>query len=300
MSDDEVPLRMGGSSAQGPVSGSMARFLQMQRRERAERDNEISGVEPDDQLLDGDEPFVIQNPIVDAWQQIAGDFYELCGFRVEAFQELCQLVEPLLDVPKRGRKQVIGPIDGFFLLLIWLRSAEPIDKIAIAFNIKTPTLYKKLHGVARDVHAVLVSEYIDGEWAQEHLRSGEQFPECGLVVDATVQKRGRPVGSFEEAKKYFSGKHWIYCLKSQVVTNRDGLAMHVVAGVPGAKHDLALFREHAEELATLVESRPREPTAILADKGYIGYHGPPHLELVTPHKQARRRNLTKEQRSDNK
>jgi hypothetical protein len=76
--------------------------------------------------------------------------------------------------------------------------------------------------------------------------------------------------------------------------------MHVVAGVPGAKHDLALFREHAEELGTLVDSRPREPTAILADKGYIGYHGPPHLELITPHNQPRRGNLTKEQRSDNK
>jgi hypothetical protein len=227
------------------------------------------------------------------------DFYELCGFRVPAFQELYRGVAHLLEIPNRGRKKVIGPIDGFFLFLHWLRSANPIDKIAIAFNVGTATLYKHIHKVAITVRQPFVEMFIISRWAGR-LASGQLCPECGLVVDATVQKRGRPVGAFQEAKKYFSGKHWIYCLKSQVVTNREGLAMHVVAGEPGATHDLTLFRKHEEDLALLVRSRcgAREPTRILADKGYIGFQGET-LQLVTPHKQPRQGNLTKEQRNHN-
>jgi hypothetical protein len=98
----------------------------------------------------------------------------------------------------------------------------------------------------------------------------------GLAVDATVQKRGRSAASSEEAGSYLSGKHWIYCLKSQVVMKRQRLALHVVAGVPGSVHDLALFGstvtelEELEELVELVASKPNELIKILADKGYIG------------------------------
>jgi hypothetical protein len=72
--------------------------------------------------------------------------------------------------------------------------------------------------------------------------SGSDYRSYGLAVDATVQKRGRPAASFEEARRYFSEKHWIFYLESRVVTNRQALALHVVTGVPGLVHDLVLFR----------------------------------------------------------
>jgi hypothetical protein len=83
-------------------------------------------------------------------------------------------------------------------------------------------------------------------------------------VDATVQDRGPPVGRYEDAQKYFSGKHHIYCLKSQVVTNREGLAVHVVAGVPGVQHDLRLFRDYVREIEDLVAMHEGESCHILA------------------------------------
>jgi hypothetical protein len=67
---------------------------------------------------------------------------------------------------------------------------------------------------------------------------------------------------------YYSGKHRHYCLKSQVITNREGLAVHIVAGVPGAKHDFQLFQENLAAVEELVAAHPGEPTHILADKGY--------------------------------
>lgn len=47
----------------------------------------------------------------------------------------------------------------------------------------------------------------------------EQFPETTFVVDSTVQIISIPVGEFQDKKDYFSGKHHIYCIKSQVITD---------------------------------------------------------------------------------
>jgi hypothetical protein len=135
--------------------------------------------------------------------------------------------------------------------------------------------------VSHAIHGPLVERFIESQW-QNKLTSGTIFPNCGLVVDATVQKRGRPAGLFADAKKYFSGKHWIYCLKSQVLTNREGIAMHVVAGVPGSVHDLKLFKEHEPALAELIEHRAQGPTGVLADKGYCEQASSHRLQLVTP------------------
>jgi hypothetical protein len=43
---------------------------------------------------------------------------------------------------------------------------------------------------------------------------------------------------FEEARRYCSAKHHLYCLKSQVITDCQGTALLVVAGVPKAMHDM--------------------------------------------------------------
>jgi hypothetical protein len=73
--------------------------------------------------------------------------FALSGFEVERFRQLFGLVESALAVPKHGRKHVIGPMDGFFLFLHWLRSANPIAEIAVRFQLRSPTLYKPLHKV---------------------------------------------------------------------------------------------------------------------------------------------------------
>jgi hypothetical protein len=133
------------------------------------------------------------------------------------------------------------------------------------------------------IHKVLVDRYIKLQW-ESPLCALVKYPECGLIVDATVQRRGRPAGSFEEVKRFFSGKHWICRLKSQAVRNRRGMAMYITAGIPGSVHDLALFRDTQDQLTKLVTSKPGEPTNIPADKGYIGFREDSPLQLVTPHK----------------
>jgi AcrR family transcriptional regulator len=164
---------------------------------------------------------------------------------------------------------VISAKDSFFLFLHWIRSVNPIDQIAAHCDLRPPALYKHFHKLALAVHDLLVTKYITDLREQPLHVTGSDCRSYGLVVGAMVQKQGRPAASFEEAGRYFSGKHWIYCLKSQVVTNRQSLALHVVAGVPGSVHDIALFRSTVTELEELMASTPNEPTKTLADKEYI-------------------------------
>jgi hypothetical protein len=182
---------------------------------------------------------------------------------------------------------LIGAKDSFFLFLHWLRSANPIDQTAAHFDLRSPKLYKHLHKLALAVHDPLVTKYITGLREQPLRVTGSDYRSYGLVVDATVQKPGRPAASFEEARRYFSGKHWIYCLKSQVVTNRQGLELHVVAGLPGSVRDLMLLRLTVTELEELVASKPNEPTKILADNGYTGFTDSQILQSMTLYKKPR-------------
>jgi hypothetical protein len=171
--------------------------------------------------LDGDEPELLEIPIVEHYEHGPDAFFTLCGFDTGHFRQLFDVIDPRITVPTRGRRPVIGAKNSFFLFLHWLRSANPIDQIAAHFDLRSPTLYKHHHKLALAVHNPLVTKYMIDLREQLLRVSGSDYRSYGLAVDATVQNRGRPAASFEEAWGYFSGKHWIYCLKSQVVTNRQ-------------------------------------------------------------------------------
>jgi hypothetical protein len=262
----------------------MEQYLQRERERFDEFARENRDGERYEALLDGDEPDLLENPIVEHYERDPDAFFMLCGFDIGHFRPLLDVIEAQITVPTRSRRPMLGAKNNFFLFLYWLRSANPIDQVAAHFDLRSPTLYKHLHKLVLTVHSRLVTKYVVDLREQPLRVTGSDYRSCGLVIDATVQKRGRPAASFEEARKYFFGKHRIYCLKSQVVTSRQGLALHVVAGVPGSVHDHALFRSTVTELEELGASRQNEPTKILADKGYISFADSQILQLITPYK----------------
>jgi hypothetical protein len=78
--------------------------------------------------------------------------------------------------------------------------------------------------------------------------------------------RGRPEWLLREDKPDFSGKHGGSCLKSQVVTNCDGLVVSVGVRVPGAKHDFKLFRDN-------LSSRPSSSGGFRGNAGSVYAEG---------------------------
>jgi hypothetical protein len=240
--------------------------------------------EADDALLEADEPSVAPNPIYEEQKEDLATFAAMCGFAPAEFDQLRDQLEPVLAVPQRGRARVIGAIDSLFLLLHWLRTGNSFRMIAAGFNLRQETLYKRIIEVVRVIEAPLTARYLE-EMGNAPLHGDEDFPGCGLVVDATVQNRGRPAGQWADVARYFSGKHRLYCLKSQVVVNRSGFAVLVHAGVPGSRHDMALFRETLPDVERLARAHPGEPCDILADKGYIGEIESQCVRLVRPVRQ---------------
>jgi hypothetical protein len=75
----------------------------------------------------------------------------------------------------------------------------------------------------------LIACYLD-QMAKAPFHGDDNFGGCGLVVDATVQHRGRPAGQFANVVKYFSGKHRFDCIKSPELVNVSGFAGLVHAG----------------------------------------------------------------------
>ena len=87
-----------------------------------------------------------------------------------------------------------------------------------------------------------------------------------MVVDCTVIQIKRPKEPFEDAKVYFSGKHFIYCLKKEVFVNiRSGTAALVSKGFPGSAHDMHVLSSHHQEVRDMIGD-----IKVLADLGYTG------------------------------
>ncbi|MEG3936460.1 MULTISPECIES: transposase family protein [unclassified Microcoleus] len=90
----------------------------------------------------------------------------------------------------------------------------------------------------------------------------EILTEYELIVDTYEQVRERP-GTQDEQEKYFSGKKSNHTFKSQIIVMPDGRdIVDVVAGKPGPKSDITLFREERSRF---------DPQLIFkGDKAYVG------------------------------
>lgn len=115
----------------------------------------------------------------------------------------------------------------------------------------------------------------------------EVLTEYELTVDSYEQVRQRP-GDNEEQEKYYSGKKCNHTFKSQIIILPDGRdIVDVVAGEPGPKSDITLFRENRDHFD------PKQK--FKGDLAYIGE------ELIkTPIKKPRKKELTDEQKEQNK
>ncbi len=66
--------------------------------------------------------------------------------------------------------------------------------------------------------------------------------EYELIVDSCEQPRERPT-EYQEQQKYYSGKKKTHTFKNQITVLPDGQdIVDIIAGLPGPKSDIDLFR----------------------------------------------------------
>lgn len=119
------------------------------------------------------------------------------------------------------------------------------------------------------------------EWIEEILSEFE------LIVDSYEQPRERPISN-EEQKKCYSGKKKNHTFKNQLIVLPNGREIvDVVVGESGGKSDINIWRSRAEEFA--------QTQRFIGDKGYVG-----EAAIDTPHKKAKNRDITTEQKMENR
>jgi hypothetical protein len=115
----------------------------------------------------------------------------------------------------------------------------------------------------------------------------ELLTEFQLIVDSTEQRRERP-SSNQEQREYFSGKKKQHTFKNQLITLPGGKdIVDVEVGAKGPSSDINLFRKQQQKFS--------EQQQFEGDKAYIGGNN-----IRTPHKKPRKRELTAQQKAENK
>jgi hypothetical protein len=108
-----------------------------------------------------------------------------------------------------------------------------------------------------------------------------------LTVDSTEQPRERP-GDNQAQRECFSGKKKQHTFKNQLITLPEGKdIVDVLVGAKGPTSDISLFRIQQQKFA--------DGQTFDGDKAYVGA-----TNITTPHKKPRNRELTVEQKAENK
>ncbi|KAE8995647.1 hypothetical protein PR002_g19556 [Phytophthora rubi] len=156
----------------------------------------------------------------------------------------------------------------------------------------------------------------EGRSTMRHLTlTGKTFanvPCARYATDVTFQQADRPVGGYNDAKTYFSGKHHLYGLKVEVSVIPTGVAINCTDWEAGSMADISIFRANKHFHTSAMQKRPGEDTinvqgpqadryqhdwAVLVDKGYQGLQD--EFRTIQPKKRAARGPpLTADERSE--
>ena len=140
----------------------------------------------------------------------------LTGFTTHEFTELLRLCEN--DIPiniGRGKQSKFTPADKFLIVLCYLKHYETQSKFGESFSISKAQINRILFATIPVVMSILYSKYVVNVNDQQDY---DEFPDTLFVMDVTIQKIWKPLGTFQERKQYFSGKHKLYGLKSLTLT----------------------------------------------------------------------------------
>lgn len=227
----------------------------------------------------------------------------LIGLEYEQLQQLIQNAErlhqekqELLESKKvriiasgGGRKPKLSIKEEIILTLVYLRHLTTFQLLGIQFGVSESTANDTFNSWLPILRELLPSSLIEqvkkNESDYEIVR--EVLTDYELIIDSYEQVRERP-GDNKEQEKYFSGKASKHTFKTQIIILPDARdIVDVIAGEPGPKSDITLFRENRDNFA------PKQNF-----KGDLGDLGEDLID--TPIKKPRNRELTTDQKKSNK
>jgi hypothetical protein len=188
-----------------------------------------------------------------------------------------------------GRKPKLSIPEQIILTLVYLRHLTTFQLLGIQFEVSESTANDTFNYWLPNLRELLPSSLLEQvkKNASDYEVVKEILTEYELTVDSYEQVRERPRDN-DEQKKYFSGKKNNHTFKTQMIILPDASdIVDVVAGEPGPKSDITMFREYRSKFD--VKQRFK------GDKAYIGEN-----LITTPIKKPKNQELTTEQKEQNK
>jgi len=187
-----------------------------------------------------------------------------------------------------GRQAKLSRQDQILLTLVYLHHLPTFQMLGVQFGVSESAAHYIFHywlGILRELLPASLVEQVkktasEWEWVEELLSKFE------LIVDSCDQPRERPK-SYQEPKKYYSGKKKKPTFKNQVIVMPTGKEIvDVVVGKPGATRDIKIWRYRRTQLS--------ETQKFQGDKAYVG-----EPAIDTPHKKTRSKGITIAQKQEN-
>jgi len=188
-----------------------------------------------------------------------------------------------------GRKPKLSIKEQIILTLVYLMHLTTFQLLGIQFGVSESTANDTFNYWLPMLRELLPSSLLEqvkkNDLDYEVVK--EILTEYELTVDSYEQVRERP-GDNNEQEKYYSGKKCNHTFKTQIIILPDGRdIVDIVAGEPGPKSDITLFREY--------RSRFDPKQRFKGDKAYQGED-----LITTPIKKPKNRELIAEQKERNK
>ena len=226
----------------------------------------------------------------------------LTNFTVTEFNHLYSIVDTALR-DRCHTNAVVSPKTKFLITLTWCRFNETYKPLAMKFGLKYTYAREISIKTMRICQPILESVFVKWISVSTRLSANIQIIDYQYLlgsVDATVQKIYRP--SINQ-RAFYSGKHKMHCMKTQALVSPTGQLMHHSHCIPGAQHDMSLFRDSG--VIELIDKENQHcmntlhaHCTVLGDSGYQGMSN----EInggVTPHKKPRNGELNDAQRAQN-
>lgn len=188
-----------------------------------------------------------------------------------------------------GRKVKLSTEEEILLTLVYLRHLTTFQLLGIQFGVSESTANDTFNYWLPLLQELLPSSLLDQvkKNASDYEIVQEILTDYELIVDSAEQPRERP-GEYKEQEKYYSGKKKSHTFKNQITVLPDGEdIVDVIAGEPGPKSDITLFRERQKDFKINQKFQ--------GDKGYQGEEA-----VKTPMKKPKKGELTPLEKEKNK
>jgi len=189
-----------------------------------------------------------------------------------------------------GRPREVQPLQKVLLCLLYLRHNTSHEVVGRMFSKSADTS----ENAFVEVLPVLKRLFPNEKWeAEKRYGSSEQKWTPAqverVIVDSFESYLPRPSQN-ERQKRLYSGKKKRHTLKTQIYPDQDGGILSVGKAYRGPKADIKIYEE--EPIAALLTDKPR-----MGDKAYGDGK---HPEIETPMKKPKGKELSEEQKAENK